>query len=58
MSTKENNLKEQAQKGQKLLTEAILELFKKNPNLSWTAGPITKELGLYLGFQTRKGGNY
>ena len=53
MSTKENNLKEKAQEGQRLITEAILEIFKKElppDREGWTAGPITEKLGLYEGY--------
>ena len=52
------DIKEKAQKGQKLLTEAILELFKTEPDRSWTAGPITEKFGLYKGYKTGKGGNH
>ena len=51
-------IKEKAQKGQKLLTDAILDLFKKYPDRSWTAGPITEKLGLYEGYKTGEGGNH
>ena len=52
----DGSLKEKAQKGQKLLTEAILELFKSDPKQAWTAGKITKEFNLYKGYD-KGGGN-
>ena len=58
MNTEENNLKEKAQEGQRLLTEAILELFKKEPDRVWTAGPITEKFGLYEGYKAGEGGNH
>ena len=56
-SGNENSLKEKAQKGQTLLTEAILELFKSDPKQAWTAGQITEEFNLYKGYDTGEGGN-
>ena len=54
-------IKQKAQKGQRLLTEAILELLKKQSppdREGWTAGPITEKLGLYEGYTTGDGGNH
>ena len=53
----EKLIKAQAQKGQRLLTEAVLDLFKKDRDRRWTAGPITEKLGLYKGYKTGEGGN-
>ena len=52
-----NSLKEKAQTGQRLITEAIFGLFKKCPNRAWTAGQITEEFNLYKGYDTGEGGN-
>ena len=44
-----NDLKERAQTAQDELLDVVLEFFKQTPNECFTAGPITKALGLFKG---------
>ena len=44
-----DDLKERAQVAQSELLDVVLEFFKQNPNECFTAGPITKALGLFKG---------
>ena len=54
----EKLIKAQAQKGQRLLYNAILNLFRLNPGYFFTAKTITDRFGLFEGHTEGRGGNH